>query len=290
MESRKEPVRSRRRKLTLTSDSEDETRNAERDKSAQRRSSRIYGKQHKPEFRLPSRDTIWNDIPSVTTTSALRRLTPKKTVNNFTKVYNNYNYDDFEDTSDDDSSIETSDSGEEKEKQHRIKNYHKRLQVPSSSSDDDDDRKLDGSQRKLQQTAKCLLKEQEKTGTVAVVSLTGSELVDDSRIDADLAAPTAAVDSEDSNASDILSPSRNGHLKNCSVLLSDDDSAENDDNNSDKVVDSHEEQDSVSGSSENDSPLESRRCTLEKQKLKQLNMFQKLKEAQAKRKRSISKT
>ncbi|BFZ02518.1 hypothetical protein BsWGS_05557 [Bradybaena similaris] len=289
MASSHRPSRSRKRKLTLSSDSEEDNSPAETDGKSQRRSSRILDKQHKPEFRLPSREKIWNDIPSVTTTPQLTRLTPKKTVNNFTKVYNNYNYDDYEDTSDDDdSSIETSDSGEEKEKQHRIKNYHRRLKVASSSSDEDDG-KLDGPHREPLQAAECLLKDKDTGDSLAVKDVTRSQPLTDSKSDPGHTASPAAAGSEDSDASDVLSPCKNAQFRNRSVLLSDDDSTENDDN-ADDIGDSHDDSDHVSESSDSNSPQESRRCTLEKQKLKHLNMFQKLRDAHAKRKSSLAKT
>lgn len=111
----------------------------------------------------------------------------------------------------------------------------------------------------------------------------------DSKSDPGHTASPAAAESEDSDSSDVLSPCKNVQFRNRSVLLSDDDSTENDDN-ADGVGDRHEDSDHVSESSESSSPQESRRCTLEKQKLKQLNKFQKLREAHTKRKSSIAKT
>lgn len=52
-----------------------------------RHSSRIHEKRHRPTFRLPSRDEIWKDIPSTESIPNLKSLTPRKSVNNFTKVW-----------------------------------------------------------------------------------------------------------------------------------------------------------------------------------------------------------
>ncbi|KAH9509065.1 hypothetical protein Btru_048927 [Bulinus truncatus] len=81
-----------------------------------RESARLHQKLKKPSFKLPSRDEIWKEIPTLAEDlSSLKHVTPKKTVNNFTKIYNDYNFDDYEDTSDSISSVESS-SEEDSEK------------------------------------------------------------------------------------------------------------------------------------------------------------------------------
>ncbi|XP_059155401.1 uncharacterized protein LOC131940681 isoform X2 [Physella acuta] len=105
-----------------------------------RHSSRILDKQHKKKFTLPSRDAVWDTIPSVKSPPSLKVLKPRKAINNFTKVYNAYNYDDYEDTSES-SFIEESSASDDQEcqtqKVSRVKNYHKRVKAPETSSDDE---------------------------------------------------------------------------------------------------------------------------------------------------------
>ncbi|GFO25774.1 hypothetical protein PoB_005227900 [Plakobranchus ocellatus] len=106
---------------------------------AKRHSSRLMSKRSKPAFKLPSRDDIWDKIPSVKSPEKLSHLTPRKNVSNFTKVYNSYNFDDYEDTSDDESDIEShsnTDSDEKPQTSKRVKNYHRRIRALSSSSDE----------------------------------------------------------------------------------------------------------------------------------------------------------
>ncbi|GFR68551.1 hypothetical protein ElyMa_005611200 [Elysia marginata] len=75
---------------------------------SKRCSYRLLSKRERPGFKLPGRDAIWKDIPSVKSPEKLSRITPRKSMNNFTKVYNSYNFDDFEDTGDEESDSDSS--------------------------------------------------------------------------------------------------------------------------------------------------------------------------------------
>uniref|UniRef100_A0A0B7AJ48 Uncharacterized protein n=1 Tax=Arion vulgaris TaxID=1028688 RepID=A0A0B7AJ48_9EUPU len=292
MDSAKRISRRSKRKLAISSDSDDDVKTAETNIKTRRQSSRIYDKQHKADFRLPSRDEIWKDIPSLTSIPKIKTLTPRKTVNNFTKVYNDYNYDDYEDTSDDDtSSVESSDDENKKEKQHRIKNYHKRLQVQTSSSDEDDST-LDKCNKICVDISGITPKKQDKKDTAKRTDEQGSEHNCDNMkniLDSNHTIPIENDDLGDSDESEVLSPcKRNSHLRNRSVLESDDD----DDNTKNDIDDNNDQENTdISGSSDSDDPsVESSRSTLANRKLKTIDMFKQFRDLQAKKKKSVSST
>ncbi|XP_013087118.2 uncharacterized protein LOC106071536 isoform X2 [Biomphalaria glabrata] len=123
-------------------DSSDSESDNNESKSINRKSSRISQKQKKPKFQLPSRDEIWKKIPTVEGSSSLKSLTPKKNVNNLTKIYSDYNFDDYEDTSDSMSSTESFSEEDIKthsgtsNKKHRIRNYYSRITQVDSSDEE----------------------------------------------------------------------------------------------------------------------------------------------------------
>ncbi|KAK3804292.1 hypothetical protein RRG08_040799 [Elysia crispata] len=107
--------------------------------SPKRQSYRLISKRSRPDFKLPTRDAIWKDIPSMKSPEKLGRITPRKNISNFTKVYNSYNFDDYDEDSQDEDSMSDSNSSSSSKDQtpSRVKNYHKRIRIASSSSDED---------------------------------------------------------------------------------------------------------------------------------------------------------
>ncbi|ESP05554.1 hypothetical protein LOTGIDRAFT_228088 [Lottia gigantea] len=116
-----------------------------------RKSSRIKQRQNKV-FQKPTRDEIWNKIPS-SSEKDLSKINPTKRINNFTKVFSRYNAESYDLFNDDfindeeeidfDSTSISTDSEEEEQmerkrarKKNKIKNRRKRLKFESSSSDE----------------------------------------------------------------------------------------------------------------------------------------------------------
>ncbi|KAK0044553.1 NAD-dependent protein deacetylase HST1 [Biomphalaria pfeifferi] len=117
-------------------DSSDSESDNNESKSINRKSSRISQKLKKPKFQLPSRDEIWKKIPTVEGSSSLNSLIPKKNVNNLTKIYSDYNFDDYEDTSDSMSSTESFSEEDIKTNSGTIRNYYSRITQVDSSDEE----------------------------------------------------------------------------------------------------------------------------------------------------------
>ncbi|RUS76376.1 hypothetical protein EGW08_015856 [Elysia chlorotica] len=108
--------------------------------SPKRVSHRLISKRNRPDFKLPTRDSIWKGIPSMKSPEKLNQITPRKSISNFIKVCNSYNFDDYDDdsTDEDDVSDSSSSSSSEDQAPKQVKNSHKRFRIASSSSEEGD--------------------------------------------------------------------------------------------------------------------------------------------------------
>ncbi|XP_033750283.1 clumping factor A-like [Pecten maximus] len=140
------------------------------------RSSERLHKRYSRSFQMPSRDSVWSDIPTTPTSAdkAISRLKPKKIVNNFTRITHRYNQDlynsDGDDSGTDDFVVSDGTVSEEEEMVpsevedkegdesdntkincqkkhraattgrhvHRVKGYHSKIRGPVSSSSESD--------------------------------------------------------------------------------------------------------------------------------------------------------
>ncbi|CAL1541392.1 unnamed protein product [Lymnaea stagnalis] len=277
-----------KRKIIDSSESETDSDGSKQGKdskninnASRRQSSRLFQKECKPKFSLPSRDVIWDNIPSQETLPRLKRLTPKKTVNNFTKVYNAYNFDDYEDTSDGISSDESSELDDEDDKKrqttHRIQNYHKRI-IQMSSSDDE---KNSQSTESLKEALPVTKKAKYLASHIQSCSNEDSDDLDSKFLS------SKEIDIQDSEDSNICSPSLQKKHNKLADLASDD--------SDDSIIEKKRQSDSCHEESNLDSDSSSsssgaKKCRSEKLKERRSSLLKKLQEAKQRKHSKLNST
>ncbi|XP_069137614.1 dentin sialophosphoprotein-like isoform X2 [Argopecten irradians] len=155
------------------------------------RSSERLHKRYSRSFRMPSRDSIWKDIPT-TPTSAIGRLKPLRNVHNLSRITHRYNQDcynsddegdsgsdnfvvpDRDESEDDISSDGEEESDVEKNKHgkehrstgrhHRVRGYHNKIFNPASSSSDSDNEVTNSSVRNRNCETRSHLDDKESEG------------------------------------------------------------------------------------------------------------------------------
>ncbi|XP_050403636.1 clumping factor A [Patella vulgata] len=278
-----------------------------------RSSSRIQERKSKTYVK-PTRDSIWNKIPS-SSEKRLANISPNKRVNDMLRVHNRYNAESIDIFNDDfiDDELDTttsSDSGLEEEqrsakkkrknKGSKIQNRRRRLKYESSSSEDESkinreaSEPTDGNEDSSLSSSRTKHTENSK-GDNETISNTGKPLaIDECEIDDVIPCDQDSnSDEEDSQIYKRLNSS-----KNKNVLKSDEESDVNDESNENKSRNKKNDSDankkaacdnkndSSDESSDSDSEEDSNHLSrYERQLSKKENLFRSFKEAQAKSKK-----
>ncbi|KAK3098651.1 hypothetical protein FSP39_021597 [Pinctada imbricata] len=150
------PVQRKRRRRNSIGSSDEEDKGDFKGSKTQdllkSRSSERIRRKNSVEFKMPSREKVWNDIPDdVSPWKQIDNLKPRKRVNNLTKVTSYYNKDtyvsdedDLDDDFIDDGESETEEDDEDQKsprrnkKKGRVKGFRKKLYTRNSSSEDSD--------------------------------------------------------------------------------------------------------------------------------------------------------
>ncbi|KAK6188747.1 hypothetical protein SNE40_004862 [Patella caerulea] len=279
-----------------------------------RSSSRIQERKSKTYVK-PTRDSIWNKIPS-SSEKRLANISPNKRVNDMLRVHNRYNAesidifnDDFIVDDDESDTTTSSDSGHEEEqrsgkkkrknKVSKIQNRRRRLKYESSSSEDESKTNrdaiepTDGNEDSFLSSSRTKHIENLKKGDNETILNTAKPLAID-ECESDDVIPCDQDSNSDEEDSQIFK-----HLnssKNKNVLKSDDESDINDESNenkghnkknesnANKNAASDNKNDSSDESSDSDSDESDHLSRYERQLSKKENLFKSFKEAQAKSK------